>query len=104
MAPIAALDQMKNATPEQMQKGMDMWKTWSDAHKDAIVEMGAPLGSTKSVSSTGVTDTKNEVCGYTIVQADSPEAAAAVFFAHPHLTMQGVTIDVLACLDMSDKK
>jgi len=103
MAPISSLEQMKNATPEQMQKGTDMWKTWGDAHKAAIVEMGTPLGKTKTVSAEKVTDTKNEICGYSIVQADSPDAAAKVFEGHPHLTMQGATIDVIEYVDMSSK-
>jgi hypothetical protein len=52
-----------------------------------------------------VSDTKNEVCGYTIVEADSHEAAAELFKSSPHLTnMQGATIDVLECMEMPAKE
>jgi hypothetical protein len=101
MAPISSLEQMSNATPEQMKSGMDAWKKWSDAHKEGIKEIGTPLGKTKTVTPQGITDTKNEVCGYTMVEADSHDAAAALFTDHPHLTMQGATIDVLECVSMS---
>lgn len=101
MAPISVLEQMKKATPEQMQKGMDAWKKWNEENYEAIVEMGAPLGKTKTISATGVTDTKNEVCGYTVVQADSHDVAAKLFEGSPHLTsLQGATIDVLEYIDM----
>ena len=104
MAPISSLEQMKHATPEQKQEKMDMWKVWGEAYKGAIVDRGALLGRTKSASPTYVVDTKNEVCGYTIVQADSHDAAAKIFEGHPHFSMQGATIDVLECVDMSDEK
>ena len=102
MAPISSLEQMmKNSTPEDKQKGMDAWKTWMDDNKASIVDMGAPLGKTMTVSPTGAVATKNEVCGYTIVQADSHEAAAKLFESSPHLTaMQGATIDVIECMEM----
>ena len=100
MAPISVLEQMNKATPEQMKTGMDGWKKWGDDNKAAIVEMGTPLGKTKTVSSTSITDTKNEICGYTIVQADSQADAAKLFEGHPHLSMQGATVDVLECMAM----
>ena len=102
MAPISVLEQMmKNSTKEDREKGMAAWKTWMDANKSSIVEMGTPLGKTKTVTPDGITDTKNEVCGYTVVEADSHEDAAKLFESSPHLTaMQGATIDVLECMDM----
>lgn len=102
MAPISSIEQMmQNSKPEDRQKGMDAWKKWMDDNKAAIVDGGAPLGKTKTVSPTGAVDTKNEVCGYTIVQADSADAAVKIFEGSPHLTnMQGATIDVIECMEM----
>ena len=105
MAPISVIEQSKKSTPEEMQKGMDAWKKWNEEHYEEVVEMGAPLGKTKTVSAESTTDTKNEICGYTIVAADSHEDASAIFSDHPHLTMmQGATIDVLECMEMPEKK
>ena len=48
---------------------MEAWKKWMNDNKASIVEGGAPLGKTKRVNSTA-SDTKNEVGGYSVVQAE----------------------------------
>jgi hypothetical protein len=94
---------MKNSSKEDREKGMKVWKDWMDENKSSIVEMGAPLGKTKTVTADGISDTKNEVCGYTVVEAPSHKAAAEIFESSPHLTMmQGATIDVIECMDMDE--
>ena len=70
---------MKNSTPEQQKKGMEAWMKWMGDHKAAMVDGGAPLGKTKKVDSKGASDTKNGVCGYSIVQAVSHEAATKMW-------------------------
>jgi hypothetical protein len=88
---------MKNATPEQHQQGMQGWMQWMTANKTSIVEGGGPLGKTKRVDPSGTSDTKNGVGGYSIVQADSHEAATKLFGKeHPHLKMMpGAWIEVV---------
>ena len=49
---------------------MDAWMRWMNANKASIVEGGAPLGKTKRVDLHGASNTKNEVGGYSIVQAE----------------------------------
>ena len=96
MAPAATIVEMMKATPDQMKSGMDEWMKWSDANKKAIVDMGAPLGKTKRVTSNGMADSKNEITGYTIVEADSFDAAAKIFKNHPHFRMgKDTMIDLL---------
>ena len=86
----------KNSNPEQQKKGMDAWMKWMDANKTAIVDGGAPLGKTKRVNSNGASNTKNEIGGYTIVQAESPDAATKIFGKdHPHLQMPGAWIEII---------
>jgi hypothetical protein len=86
---------MKNTTPEQQKKGMEAWMKWMGDHKASIVEGGAPLGKSKRVDSKGASDTKNDVGGYSVVQADSAEAATKIFGKdHPHLQMPGSWIEV----------
>ena len=65
----------QNSTPEQRKKGMDAWMKWMNANKTSIVEGGAPLGKTKGVDSNGVSNTRNEIGGYSVVQAESHDAA-----------------------------
>ena len=81
------------------EKGMAAWKAWADKHKDAIVLGGAPLGKTKRVTASGVADVRNAMAAFTVVRADSHEAAAAVFRDHPHFMMfPGEAIEVMECL------
>jgi len=80
-------------------KGAAAWKAWADKHNDAIAAGGAPLGKTKRVTAGGVADVRNAMAAYTIVRADSHEAAAAVFRDHPHFTVfPGEAIEVMECL------
>ena len=87
---------MKNATPEQQKKGMEAWMKWMTDHKASIVEGGAPLGKTKKVDSKGASDTKNDIGGYSIVQAETAGAATKLFGKdHPHLQMPGAWVEVI---------
>jgi hypothetical protein len=99
MAPAATIEQMmrdmRQATPEQMKASMKEWTDWGDANKKSLVDFGAPLGKTKSVSSSGISDIKNGITGYSIVQGDSADAVAAAFKNHPHLKMNGATIELV---------
>ena len=51
---------------------------------------GRLLGKTKRVDAKGASDTKNGIGGYSIVQAETAEAATKLFGKdHPHLQMPG---------------
>jgi hypothetical protein len=97
MANGAAFEKMmKNSTPEQQKQGMDAWTKWMGTHKASLVDGGAPLGKTKRVDSKGASDAKNDVGGYSIVQAESAEAATKLFGKdQPHLQMPGAWIDII---------
>ena len=87
---------MQNSTPEQQRKGMDAWMKWMGDNKASLVDGGAPLGKTKRVDSRGASDAKNDIGGYSIVQADSADAAAKIFGKdHPHLQMPGAWIEII---------
>jgi len=96
---------MKNSTPEQQKKGMDAWMKWMNDHKTSIIEGGAPLGKTKRVDLNGASNTKNDIGGYSVVQAESHDAATKIFGKdHPHLRMPGAWIEILEimpCLECS---
>jgi len=96
MAPSASFEKaMKDATPEQMKSGMEAWMTWINANKASLVDGGAPLGKTKRVDLKGASDAKNEVGGYSIVQAETHDAAARLFDnKHPHLQMPGAWVEI----------
>jgi hypothetical protein len=95
MAPAPVIAEMMKATPEEMKAGMAGWMTWADKQKTALVDMGAPLGKSSRATAKGATDSKNEITGYSIVQADSAAAAAKIFQANPHLQMQGTWVEIV---------
>ena len=102
MANAAAMaEMMRNSTPEQQKKGMEAWMKWMGDHKSSLVDGGAPLGKTKRVDAKGVSDTKNEIGGYSIVQAESAEAAARIFGKdQPHLQMPGAWVEIIEVMQI----
>jgi hypothetical protein len=81
--------------------GMQAWKQWVEAHGGSIVDNGAPLGKTKRVTAKGLADIRNNLAAYTIVQAESQEAAARMFENHPHFSIfPGDGVEVMECLPL----
>jgi len=81
------------------QKGMAAWKAWVEKHHAVIGEMGGPLGKTKKVDQGGIGDTHNHMGAFTVVRADSHEAAAKLFEGHPHFTIfPGESIEIMPIL------
>ena len=80
-------------------KGMAAWGAWMAEHSAQTVDSGGPLGKTKKTSKAGVSDTRNNVAGYIIVEAESHEAAAKLFEGHPHFTIfPGDSVEIMECL------
>lgn len=102
MSPAVAMEQMmKDSSSDDMRNEMKLWEIWMEENKDSIVDGGDPLGKTKQATVDGVTDIKNEIDGYSIVQAESHEAAMELFGAnHPHFNVAGATIDVMEIVPM----
>jgi hypothetical protein len=83
------------------QEGMEGWKGWVEKHQGAIVAMGGPLGKTKKVSQNGVADSSNQLSAFTVVRADSHEAAARMFEKHPHFSVfPGDGIEIMPVLEI----
>jgi len=91
---------LDEATRKQKESaGMQGWKDWMAKNAGAIVDHGCPLGKTKSISHTGIADTRNNLAGYTIVRAESHEAAAKLFQNHPHFAFfPGTAVEIMECL------
>ncbi len=94
--PVSAQEQMANSTPEQMQAGMDAWMSWAAKAGGSIVDLGSPLGPATHLGP-GSSDT--DIAGFSILQAESPEAVTAVVAGHPHLEWGG-SIEVIEFLAM----
>ncbi|MGA9599558.1 MAG: hypothetical protein WBS22_04760 [Methylocystis sp.] len=93
-----------NALPEserqqKAQVGIAAWHAWVEKHQQALVTMGGPLGKTKKVSASGIEDVSNAMGAFTVVRAESHEAAAKLFENHPHFThFPGESVEVMPVL------
>jgi len=91
----------KPASPEEGAEHMGKWKAWIVGLGDAAVNPGTPLGNTRIVSSTGISDDggSNPMSGYSIVKADSMDAALEIAKACPFLDIGG-TLEVAEVMKM----
>jgi hypothetical protein len=81
------------------QQGVAAWKAWVEKHQSALAQMGGPLGKTKRVATNGVADYSNELGAFTVVRADSHEAAAKMFENHPHFAIfPGEAVEIMPVL------
>jgi len=80
-------------------RGMAAWGAWMGEHAGDILDAGGPLGPTKKASRAGISDTRNLVAGYLVIQAESHEAAVKMFEGHPHFAIfPGESVEVMECL------
>jgi hypothetical protein len=97
MAKWQATDEQKRK--ERERAGMSGWMKWSNENAKAIVDQGGPLGKTKRINAQGISDTKNAIAAYTIVRAESHDAAAKLFLNHPHFMLfPGDSVEIMECL------
>ena len=88
---------------QRAKTGVQAWKKWVEDNQDAILEVGAPLGKTLRTSKRGVEATRNNLTGFSVVQAPSQEAAAKLFENHPHFTLfPGDSIEIMECLPLPE--
>ena len=94
-ASVSAAEQMAQASPEEMQKGMEPWMAWAEKCGDGLVDMGSPLANGQKVTESGSSPSDKNVVGYSILQAESLDAAVAMLKDHPHLGWtEGCEIEV----------
>ena len=86
----------RDAGAEHMAK----WRAWMGGLGDAIVNPGWPMGKPKTVSSGGVSDGagSNRLTGFSVVKADSMDAAVEMAKDCPHL--EHGTVDVAEAMEM----
>jgi hypothetical protein len=77
---------MEDFTPEQSAEQMQAWGAWMGKLGSALVDAGAPFGARTTVSDNGSSPPASDQNGYSIVEADSLDAARAYTDGHPFLT------------------
>lgn len=95
-------DALSEADRQARQKqGVQAWGAWVQTHREAILEVGTPLGKTLRASRHGIESIRNPLAAFTVVQAESHEAAAKLFEGHPHFTIfPGDSVEIMECLPL----
>ncbi|MBV8465271.1 MAG: hypothetical protein JO218_04935 [Burkholderiales bacterium] len=100
---MAAFHQRADAQ-QLSQQGVAAWHRWMEDHKSVIVEVGGPLSRTMKVSSDGISDIRNNLGGFMVVQAESQTAAAELFLNHPSFAIfPGEGVEVMEVLPIPGK-
>ncbi len=94
-APVSAQQQIEGSTPEQRKTGMEAWMLWAHKVGDAMVDMGSPLGEAATI---GGKAPKGYIGGFSVLRADDIGKAKKLLDGHPHLMLEGATIDVMEYL------
>lgn len=89
-------------TPEEGEKIMAKWGAWIGGLGDVMVNPGNPVGMSKTVSAFGVSDDggSNPISGFSVVKADSMDAALEIAKGCPHLDMDGGNVEVAEMMEM----
>ncbi|MBA3236486.1 MAG: hypothetical protein H0T59_10955 [Chloroflexi bacterium] len=88
------------STPEDVDRTMKAWMAWFAELGDALVDGGNPTVRTKLVSPDGsVTDDPNGPTGYSVIQADSIDAAVELAKGCPGLA-DGTSVQVAETVRM----
>ena len=98
----AVREQAQNAAPEDMKGAMEAWGAWAERCGDALVYAGSALmGGLRMTAHGGSPSRPSDVIGYSVLQADSMEAAVALLKDHPHLGWgEGCDIEVYQAMPM----
>jgi 7-cyano-7-deazaguanine synthase in queuosine biosynthesis len=104
LCPVTTLnDWMQKPEAERKpieEKMMHEWQAWAQAHAAMILETNG-AGKASRITPDGVAPHRNEVMMFSIVQADSQEAAEKIFIGHPHLGIPTASIELMPIKPMS---
>jgi hypothetical protein len=99
LAPASVIAEWKKTDPDMRKaaegKMQAEWKRWMNDHANMFADIGAGVGKTKVVTGQGVSDGRNDIMLYSVVEAESHEAAAKSFDGHPHLQIPQSSIEIM---------
>ena len=77
---------MSEMSEEEAGAVMAKWAEWMQGVGSALTDLGTPFGPSSSIVDNGSAGTAASLTGYTIVEADSMDAARALADGHPFLS------------------
>ena len=92
----------KPETEEEGAKEMALWQAWFEKIGPNVVDPGNPVGKSYTVSASGVVDNggANPLSGYTIIKADTVEAACEIAKGCPMVKDGSGSIEVVDIVEM----
>jgi hypothetical protein len=85
-APAEVVQQTLLHNRDDSEKGMQAWVLWAQRCGEKLVDLGWPLMNGQELTTNGeIRNSKKDVTGYSIPQADNIEDARALLKDHPHL-------------------
>jgi hypothetical protein len=97
----SAMAKMQQASPEEMQKGMEPWMEWAKKCGSSLVDFGTPLINGQKLTKSGSLPSDKNIVGYSILQAEDMDGAKALLAGHPHLEWtEGCEIEVHESMPM----
>ena len=77
---------MDELSPEQGEEQLKAWTDWFARVGPALADRGAPFGARSAVADDGSSPASSELNGYSIVEADTIDAAKGLVDKHPFLS------------------
>jgi hypothetical protein len=93
---------IEDITPEQGEAIMAEWNNWIGKVGTALLDVGSPFGPRGAVLGDGTDGTPADLNGYSIVEADSLDAAKGLCDHHPFLSTgtSDFSVDVYELMPM----
>ena len=102
---MAAIQKMMESSNEaQRKEGMAEWGAWMKTNAASFADMGGPAGKNTQITPDGAMQMSNDVGGYSVVQAESAEAATKLLQSSPHFEMPGATVDLMEIMQMGEPR
>jgi len=87
---------MGHPTPEAMAAGRAAFQAWAESVGEALIDPGAPVNVAGQIAS-GERAAEAEIAGYSILRAESLDAAKDLLSNHPFIA-RGGTLQINECL------
>jgi len=86
-APVDAVAQTSDSSPEEMAEGMAMWKAWAERVGSNLADLGAPLVNGTRIRPNGSSaPSTKDVVGYSLLDAEDWDDVVEMLSGHPHIS------------------
>ena len=86
-APMDAMAQTANMSPEEQAAGMAAWQRWAERVGSRLLDLGAPLINGKRLGAQGESmPSTKDVAGYSLLSAEDWDEVMSLLEGHPHIS------------------